>query len=449
MKDRLITIAGGLLAFAVLFMLLAPTEPDPGEAVSRPLSSDRGRAGLEGLARWLEQGGARTDVLARRYTALASDLDLSPTGNLLIVSLPQYTPSRAQEREALRAWLAQGNTALVLMAAGDAPMWMMGTAGWDLDPFLESFGMALASTSESAESDEKPRRDASADGNANGNADDPGEDERDWSALTDLEAWLASDPVTLEPRFPHPLTREVERVLTRSMREFDPGWYLTGAERGRVLLPLLAEKREQGDAPAFWEVRVGAGRMWVSRYSDLFANASLGDADNARFAANLVTAALGRNGVVIFDDMHQGVSDLYDAKAFFSDPRFITTMAFVVVFWLLYLVGRSRRLAPPRESVSRYYAADLARAMAGFFFRRLSPATVERELFAFYFNDIRGRYGLPTNGQPVWSILSGAPRVDGDDVRELQAHYRRAASDRSSSLVALARLMQRTRNDLL
>jgi hypothetical protein len=188
--------------------------------------------------------------------------------------------------------------------------------------------------------------------------------------------------------------------------------------------------------------------MWVSRYSDLFANGQLAKADNGRLLANIVSSSLGRNGRVIFDDMHQGATDLYDAKAFFGDPRFISTLIFMVGFWLLYLIGRSSRLAPAREAVSSYYAADLARAMAGFFVRRLGAVTVERQLFVFFFNDIRSRFGLPTNGQPVWSILSGMSRVSADDINQLRMRYERTAA-RKPDLVSLARLMQRTRESLL
>ena len=187
--------------------------------------------------------------------------------------------------------------------------------------------------------------------------------------------------------------------------------------------------------------------MWVSRYSDIVANGQLAEADNGRFLANLVASSLGPNGRVIFDDMHQGSTNLYDAKAFFSDPRFIHTLIFLVAFWLLYLVGRSRRLAPAREATPRYYAADLARAMAGFFVRRLGAVTVERQLFVFFFNDVRSRFGLPTNGQPVWSILSGMSRVSADDIDQLRTRYEHAA--RKPDLVSLARIMQRTRESLL
>ncbi len=439
MKDRLLTIVGGLLAFALVVILLVPTQQDTSGQISRPLSTDRGRAGLQGLQRWLEQGGVQADALRRRYTELASRLDLNPLGNLLIVSLPQLTPSRLDEREALRIWIAQGNSVLVLIAAGDAPRWMLTSGGSSTHDFLQSFGFELdigdrqAIAEEQGEDDSEQKQDSA------------------WPSIGDLDALFTGEPIALRPRFTHPLTRDVASVSARSFGSLDRGWHLSGTARGRLLLPLLGEA-DQG--AAFWEARVASGRMWVSRYSDLFANASLGDADNARFLANLVSAALGPHGRVLFDDMHQGATDLYDPKAFFSDPRFVNTMLFSIGFWLLYLVGRSRRLAPAREVLSRYYAADLARAMAGFFVRRLSNLTVERQLFMFFFNDIRGRYGLPANGQPVWSMLSGMSRVSADDISALRSHYERTAGIRTSDpgkpdLVALTRLMQRTRESLL
>ncbi len=422
------------MAFALVVVLLVPVQRDESARISRPLSTDRGRAGLQGLERWLAGGGVKTDVLKRRYTALTSNFELSPRGNLLIVSLPQRLSSRLNEREALRSWLARGNHALVLVAAGDAPPWMATSDGSSSHDFLESFELELV-MGRDGEADEQE-------------AEERSEQESGNTSLlpTDMQAWLAGEPVELLPRFRHPLTRDVASVSAHSAGWLDRDWTLTGAAHGRVVLPLLAEA-EIG--AAFWEARVGSGRLWVSRYSDLFANVGLGESDNARFLANLVISALGPNGRVIFDDMHQGVTDVYDAKAFFSDPRFINTMMFMVGFWLLYLVGCSRRLAPARAAVSRYYAADLARAMAGFFARRLSAVTAERQLFAFFFNDIRGRYGLPTNGQPVWSMLSGMSRVSADDIKGLRAHYERTAAGGKPNLVALARLIRRTRDSLL
>lgn len=431
MKDRLLTIAGGLAAFALVVVLLVPVPRDESGHVSRPLSTDRGRAGLAGLRRWLEQAGVQIGILGRRYTALLSDFEPSPRGNLLIVSLPQHTPASFDERAALRRWLARGNSALVLVAAGDAPPWMLRSDGSSTADFIQDLGFDLAMRPSSAvEPEAVDERDEARDVGTR-------------SARSDLEAWLSSEPVELLPRFRHPLTRDVTTVSARALRALDRGWYLSG--EGRALLPLLGETRNDA---AFWEARIGSGRLWVSRYSDLFANAGLGRADNARFMANLVESSVGANGRVIFDDMHQGASDLYDAKAFFSDSRFVKTMSFMVGFWLLYLVGRSRRLAPAREVASRYYSADLARAMAGFFARRLGVSAAGRQLFIYFFDDIRGRYGLPTNGRPVWSMLSGMPRISADDVGVLRSQYQRFAAGKKADLAACARLMQRTRENL-
>jgi hypothetical protein len=444
MKDRMVTVGGGLLAFAIVIVLLVPVDRDETEGVSRPLSADRGAAGLQGMKRWLEQGGVETDVLGRRYTALASDLELSPVGNLVVVSLPQLTPSRSREREALRTWLAQGNSALVLVAAGDAPFWMLGTGDSTTNRFLETLGFELARNPADRGREDVVDEEKKAQEDEAREQEDEGKAENLWSR-SGVEKGLVGEQIELSPRLPHPLTRGVTAVSTWSLAQRDSDWYLTGAERGRAVLPLLARP---GEGAAFWEARVGSGRMWVSRYSDLFANGQLAKADNGRLLANIVSSSLGRNGRVIFDDMHQGATDLYDAKAFFGDPRFISTLIFMVGFWLLYLIGRSSRLAPAREAVSSYYAADLARAMAGFFVRRLGAVTVERQLFVFFFNDIRSRFGLPTNGQPVWSILSGMSRVSADDINQLRMRYERTAA-RKPDLVSLARLMQRTRESLL
>ena len=441
MKDRLITIAGGLLAFALVVILLVPVGRDGSQEISRPLSTDRGRAGLEGLRLWIERGGAETQALRLPYTRLASDFELSPRGNLLIVSLPQHGVPSPAGREALRTWIAQGNSALVLIAAGDWPPWRFSSVASSSGAFLESFGFELSKSRDDAAGLEQVEKKGEEKG---GNKGEKAKAGRPLKA--DLQAWLRGETVELSPRARHPLTRGVKSVSARAHPPMHADWRFTSADGGRILLPLL---RDVDDDPAFWEARVGSGRLWVSRYSNLFANTGLGAADNARFMANLIDAAVGKNGRVIFDDMHQGSTDLYDARAFFSDPRFINTMLFMIAFWLLYLIGRSRRLAPGREAVSGYYAADLVRAMAGFFARRLSAVEIQRQLFIFFFNDIRARYGLPTNGLPLWSMLSGMSQVSSGDIEGLRMHYERASAGKKPDLVASARLMQRTRESLL
>jgi hypothetical protein len=194
---------------------------------------------------------------------------------------------------------------------------------------------------------------------------------------------------------------------------------------------------------------VGSGRLWVSRYPGLFGNAALGEADNARLLANVLGSALGPDGVVLFDDMHQGLSDLYDPQAFFADPRLHNTLLFIFGFWMLYVIGYSNRLGPPAPSqpaVSRQ--ADLVRAVGGLFARRLRPHTVAERLYVHFFDEIRGRRGLPTNGQPVWQMLRLSPRLDRERLEQLMRMYERTRSGHAPDLMMLSEQLRLARKDL-
>lgn len=429
MKDRLVTVAGGLLALALVVMLLVPVPRESSDRISRPLSNDRGAQGLAGLERWLSSGGVPTEALRLRYTELAGSLERVPRGNLLIVSLPQRTRARPDEIVALREWLEVGNSVLVLAALGDVPRWRTVSQPGSTGDFVEGLGFELETitietTGEPAQVDDDAARD------------------REVEALMDE---VSGTSIALVPRAAHPVTRDVRRVAARSTSVLDLGWDLVGLDGQRAVLALLADP---SGGTALWEARVGKGRMWLSRYADLFGNASLGEADNARLLANVVAAALGPNGRVVLDDMHQGLTDLYDPRAFFADPRLLATLGFIGGFWLLYLVGSSRRLALPRPAAPRYFAAELARAMGDLFVRRIGDITLARRLFAHFFDDFRARHGLPTNGEPVWAQLLGMSQLERDDVRELRSLYERTAAGTRVDTIALARMLQRTRNSL-
>ena len=92
MKDRLFSALGALAALIICVALLGP-QPDISAPLSRPISSDRGSHGLYGLFEWIKHSEVAVSALKRRY----SDLwELAPdTGHVLVISLPQRTPSRA------------------------------------------------------------------------------------------------------------------------------------------------------------------------------------------------------------------------------------------------------------------------------------------------------------------------------------------------------------------
>ena len=66
---------------------------------------------------------------------------------------------------------------------------------------------------------------------------------------------------------------------------------------------------------------MGAGSILLSAGGTLFTNRALGNADNAGLFANIVSARVARDGVVLFDDLRQGLSANYDPARFYRDPR--------------------------------------------------------------------------------------------------------------------------------
>ena len=97
---------------------------------------------------------------------------------------------------------------------------------------------------------------------------------------------------------------------------------------------------------AFWVTWIGGGTIIVSGYGSIFTNKMLAQANNADLVANIVAAQLGRHGHVIFDDMHQGATSVYDADAFFGDPRLHATFWWIIALWFVWVLG-STRLPPP------------------------------------------------------------------------------------------------------
>ena len=69
--------------------------------------------------------------------------------------------------------------------------------------------------------------------------------------------------------------------------------------------------------------------------------------------------------------MHQGLSSLYDASALLRDARLRYTIWFVLAGWLVYVLGGSNRLAPPRSPRSVPKQGDFVGAAGGFMARRL------------------------------------------------------------------------------
>jgi len=430
MKDRFITLVSGLFALYIVIALLAPpSEPD---YASYPLSIDRDQHGLALLYEWLGKNNIPLHALRQRYDDISSLAKMPDVGNLIFISLPLKIEARQEEIASLRQWIAQGNTALLLVAHSDAPEWApknRNTLIYSNYPLLSALGFDI-----SIDVDEE---------------EDSEEDEKETDDAKSLyDAIKSSQPIetTLVPAAINNSLLKSVKVMQQPRQ--DTKWVLSPRETSRGSRILFSEIDNKASG-ALWQTRIGDGTVIISRYADLFSNNWLAKGDNARLFDTLLQQHRSDNGFVLFDDMHQGLTELYDPDAFYSDPRVHNTLWFLFSFWLLYLIGHSNRLAPPSTSPVKVHAADFIRAMGGLFARRLSNATAALGLIRAFFNEIRLQYGLPANGQPVWEILDNAPRIQQQQVIALQTHYKNAQENKKQNLVTLQNQLRETRKSLL
>jgi hypothetical protein len=177
----------------------------------------------------------------------------------------------------------------------------------------------------------------------------------------------------------------------------------------------------------------------------LLANRNIGEADNRYFVRNLLRYHLAPNGVVIFDDMHQGLSSLYDAAALFNDSRFKATLWFVLGAWLVYVVGASNRLAPPRAERNEPRQREFLAAAGGFMARRLDRRETGLLLLEEWFAEVRRRRGEHASTAPPWAALEATPTLSGRTYRRLRDYYERLTAGEPVDLVGLHNTLKQAR----
>ena len=418
MKERLVTLLGALAAMYLVFVLLiGPREPDTAPE-SMPTTADRGSRGLRGLQSWIESSGIRVRSLRSRYDRLPADAGLPERGNLMILTLPQTLPARQLEIDALRDWIERGNAVLVL------------------DGSMEVFAQPQLRLAQ-------PPGMPAAIGFSLEFADPEGDQAEESGDAATAQLQLDKDgrprPRRLIPRGRHPVLKGVQEVQVRTNLLYPLA--LESKEKFRTSLVLLEDPLTR--SPAFWQVRIGEGTGWISGYADLFGNAALGAGDNARLLANIVAGSLGADGWVIFDDMHQGLTEVYDPSAFFGDARLHATLWFIVGFWLIYIVGRSNRIAPLIRPPELPRAVDFVRAVGGLFARRLAGREVALGLLRHFFAEVRGA-GAGADAID-WELLARYPRVPRNRIDELRAMHAGLAQGRTPDLVRLNNLINSIR----
>jgi len=432
MRERLTTLACALGALLLIGTLLLRGDTLAVRRASPPTTLERSDNGLLGATTWLQSEGVRTLALRERFGALLQQARLPRSGNLFIVSLPVVTGFTSAEALAIDRWVREGNTLLVLAALRDRP-------GWAQYPFVMNNDLLLltdlsfAPTAEQHGERSPAQRPAAA----------APADRRE--RLTRLATELESPELgTLVPNRAHPFFSGVTRA--EALSDYAPLGNSVTIPRDGFVLSLAHEKSSAEDA--FWVRPLGEGTIIVSGFSSLFSNRALGRADNARLLANLVGASVAADGVVVFDDEHQGLSDSYDPRRFYRDRRLYGTLAVIAVVWLSWVLGATQlhtplaRTGAPRE-------AELVRTTGLYLARVLRPAAAARRLLEQFLQRVATATGAG-DAEParLWEWLENHPRLPRGNVQQLREWYVAAGANRDVPLIRLHNLIRNTERQL-
>ena len=404
MKERLTTLALAVGALLLFYALMFPKPGGPRLSDGQPLSTDGRPYGYLAIWRWLGQERIPRVSLRQRYARLPGLLSRA-NGNVLLMTLPQRMPMRPAGLAYLRRWVAQGNTVLVAAALDDTPLW-------------------------SADLPDSPELD-------------------DLARLTGLKFTpeaITSALRALTVRHPK-ITPRGHSPLLRGVGALQPITALPArmwrAHQTGVTTPLVLAAFARRKVPAMWLVPLGNGQIILTAVASPFSNAGLALGDNARFLANVLAWSRGPAGAVIFDDAHEGLTAVYDASAFFADPRLHATLAWLLLLWLVFVLG-SR---PLRAIPSRWQPLDESAYIEGsarYLAAVVPPADVARRLIEQFIAELRGR--LPRTDP--WRWLATESGVAARDCRALERFEALARTESRLDLLQLQTLLARLRRQL-
>jgi hypothetical protein len=427
LKERATTLllaAGALLLFYVFF-LSTPAREAPGDEL--PLSTENGRDGYQALWRWLRAQEMPVLALRQPYSWLIGRTPLTEAGNLLITTLPHRVPARSAELADLGRWVARGNTLLVLAALDDTPRWAVSADESFLTTLHRLTGLDFEASADSLSQPIPGRQ----------------------RAVQSLERLVEPQRVEIHPTGRHPLFDGVSELVALS--DFPASrWHVKPpVQAAAVDIGALAPPAQSGpvDEPLVWLERRGAGQLILVGVAGSFSNGQITQAGNARWLANVIAWSLANGGSVVFDDAHQGATAYYDAHAFFADSRLHRTLLWILLAWLVFVMG-SQRLRPAVEGWSRPDVTTFIAVTGGFFASTLMPAAAGRRLFENFFDAVGGDRDLRGDGTAVWARLEADSRVPGLILAELEQLYARTLSGRRIDLVRVHNLLSQVKGAL-
>jgi hypothetical protein len=441
LKDRLLTLALALGAVVLFYVFLAPKPANP-LTDTQPLSTDSGDDGYQALWRWLRSQDIPVVASHDPYSRLTAAAAFPARGNVLLTTLPQRVPARLDELNALDAWVERGNTLLVMAALDDTPGWAVAAS----PAFLRTLGRM---TRLKFEVPVKPKKE----GRAGPAKEAPAAHPEAGTAARTLRAMqhaLQPQHLRITATGTHPLFDGVRRVAAES--EFPASrWHAEAMDTAPVLEigQYSTAADGSGAEPAVWLKGQGAGQIIVFAVASAFSNRTIAVDDNAQLLSNILAWARASGGAVIFDDDHQGAVSYYDAKAFFHDARLHWTLFWILLLWLLYVLGWQRM----RSAAPTWNPADVTNFIGvtgGFFAASLTPAAAGRRLFENFFGVLKGARGSSVSGSgpPPWEWISSHAHVQPAQMAELKRLHARAHAGKAVDLVRLHNLLTRLEGNL-
>ena len=454
MRERGITFLLALAALAAFYGLWLGPAPslDPDADTARPTTAERRGNGYAGLFEWLQRSGVSVRSFRERYSMLP-ELDAPSRGNLLVLSLPAVEVFHSDEFSALDQWVRRGNTLLINAALLDQPGWAARrTSGAVVE--IESLTAIEFETSKAREArlDDTPlsQRVREADARAakrkaNGEDEDDAEDSVENLDLEEEaegkpgEAFDVPEKILLTATGPHALLQGVKTLELETDYE---------AQEWSLRMPydnfVLTLARGAGGEGALFEQQVGAGRVLLCAGGSLFTNRALGNADNARLFANIVSTRVAPEGVVLFDDLRQGLSANYDPARFYSDTRLFKTIFILLGLWLVWVLGSTRLRAPPIVAHDPS-EAELVRRAGGLIARTVKPHHTALKMFDQFFAGIAGTArragGASAERGDLWQWLERHGAILPQELDRLKTWYADAHAERKLPLVSLQNLL--------